>query len=120
MADKSQQKRQARIRRHFRVRKSVHGTSLRPRLAVFRSNRHVVAQIIDDTSGRTLAAASTLEADLRDGAGTATGASKVGERVAERAKKAGVTTVVFDRGGNGYHGRVAAVADAARNAGLEF
>jgi large subunit ribosomal protein L18 len=120
MADKAQQKRNARIRRHNRVRKNVQGTATRPRLAVFRSNRHVVAQVIDDVSGRTLAAASTLEADLREASGSAVAAKKVGERVAERAKAAGVSTVVFDRGGNVYHGRVAAVADAAREAGLEF
>ena len=87
---------------------------------MFRSNRHVVAQVIDDVAGTTLASASTLEADLRDGSGTAAAAAKVGQRVAERAKAAGVTTVVFDRGGNVYHGRVAAVAEAAREAGLEF
>jgi large subunit ribosomal protein L18 len=120
VTDKAKQKRDLRIRRHTRVRQAVHGSSTRPRLAVFRSNRHVVAQVIDDETGRTLAAASTLESDLRDGSGSTAAATKVGERVAERAKEAGVTTVVFDRGGNMYHGRVAAVADAARNAGLEF
>jgi large subunit ribosomal protein L18 len=120
MADKAAQKRSARIRRHARVRKGVQGTAARPRLAVFRSNRHVIAQVIDDVEGRTIAAASTLEADLRDGSGTTDAAAKVGARVAQRAKEAGITAVVFDRGGNGYHGRVAAVADAAREAGLEF
>jgi large subunit ribosomal protein L18 len=111
----------ARQRRHGRVRKKVEGTAERPRLAVFRSNRHISAQVIDDRSGVTLAAASTYEADLK---GSATGnkdaAAKVGGRIADRAKAAGVTTVVFDRGGNLYHGRVAAVADAAREGGLEF
>jgi large subunit ribosomal protein L18 len=120
VTDKSKQKRDLRIRRHARVRRVVQGSATRPRLAVFRSNRHVVAQVIDDETGVTLAAASTLESDLRAGSGNADAASKVGERVAQRAREAGVTTVVFDRGGNMYHGRVAAVADAARNAGLEF
>jgi large subunit ribosomal protein L18 len=120
VTDKAKQKRSLRVRRHARVRKLVHGTEARPRLAVFRSNRHIVAQIIDDDAGRTLAAASTLEADLRDGSGSSAAAARVGQRVAERAKAAGITTVVFDRGGNVYHGRVAAVAEAARDAGLEF
>ena len=114
-------KQRLRARRHHRVRKKVVGTTERPRLAVFRSNRHVVAQIIDDSSGRTLAAASTLEKDLRGGAtGNKQAAVAVGRLVAERAKAAGVNRVVFDRGGNLYHGRVAAVADAAREAGLEL
>lgn len=120
MSDKSKVKRDARIRRHTRVRKQVVGTATRPRLAVFRSNRHVIAQVIDDIAGRTLASASTLEASLREGSGSIAAATKVGESLAERAKAAGVTTVVFDRGGNVYHGRVAAIADAARSAGLEF
>jgi large subunit ribosomal protein L18 len=119
MTDKAKVKRDARGRRHARVRKLVKGTAARPRLAVFRSNRHVVAQIIDDVAGTTLAAASTLEKDLREESGTAA-ATKVGQLVAQRAKDAGVSAVVFDRGGNVYHGRVAAVADAARAAGLEF
>jgi large subunit ribosomal protein L18 len=114
-------KQRLRSRRHFRVRKKVVGTTERPRLAVFRSNKHVVAQVIDDSSGRTVAAASTLEKDLRSGAtGNKQAATTVGRLVAERAKAAGVSRVVFDRGGNLYHGRVAAVADAAREAGLEF
>ena len=114
-------KRESRIRRHRRVRKKVMGTAERPRLAVFRSNKHITAQVIDDRSGRTLAAASTTEPDLRGGAtGNKDAAAKVGQLVAERAKAAGVTKVVFDRGGNLYHGRVAAVADAAREAGLEL
>lgn len=117
----SRTKTEARARRHFRVRKKVRGTAARPRLAVFRSNRHVYAQVIDDVAGRTLAAASTMEADLRAGAtGTVATAKAVGERVAERAKAAGVETVVFDRGGFKFHGRVAAIADGARSAGLEL
>jgi large subunit ribosomal protein L18 len=108
-------------RRHHRVRKKVSGTPERPRLAVFRSNKHIIAQVIDDRSGRTLAAASSTEKDLRDGAtGNKTTATTVGRLVAERARAAGVSRVVFDRGGFLYHGRVAAVADAARDAGLEF
>jgi large subunit ribosomal protein L18 len=120
MSDKSKQKRDLRKRRHQRVRRNVVGTASRPRLAVFRSNRHIVAQVIDDGAGNTLAAASSLEADLRGaGAGRET-AARVGTLVAERAKDAGVDSVVFDRGGNRYHGRIAALADAAREAGLEF
>ncbi len=111
----------ARQRRHRRVRKRVRGTAERPRLAVFRSNRHITAQVIDDTAGRTLAAASTVERDLRSGpTGNKDAATTVGRLVAERARAAGVTRVVFDRGGFLYHGRVAAVADAAREAGLEL
>ena len=114
-------KQESRQRRHLRVRKKVRGTAERPRLAVFRSAKHIYAQVIDDVSGRTLASASTMEADLRSGAtGNVAAATKVGERVGERAKAAGITGVVFDRGGYRYHGRVAAVADAARAAGLEF
>ncbi len=120
MADTAKYTREARIRRHVRVRKSVSGTEARPRLAVFRSNRHMVAQVIDDVTGTTLAAASTLEKDLRSVGGNVEGATKVGALVAERAKAAGVTAVVFDRGGFRYHGRIAAVAEAARDAGLEF
>src|SRR5438445_255451 len=111
----------ARSRRHRRVRKKVLGTPERPRLAVFRSNRHTVAPVIDDRAGRTLAAASTVEPELRAApTGNREAAAKVGRLVAERAKAAGVTRVVFDRGGFLYHGRVAAVADAAREAGLEL
>ncbi len=121
MTVSAKQKQVARQRRHRRVRKLVRGTAERPRLAVHRSNRHIVAQVIDDTAGRTLAAASTVEADLRTGpTGNKDAAAKIGRLVAERAKAAGVTKVVFDRGGFLYHGRVAAVADAAREAGLEF
>jgi large subunit ribosomal protein L18 len=110
-----------RKRRHLRVRKKVRGTSVRPRLAVFRSNKHIYAQVIDDVSGRTIASASTMETSARGGAtGTVDAAKSVGERVGERAKEAGVASVVFDRGGFKYHGRVAAVADGARGAGLEF
>ena len=117
----AQKLREARLRRHHRVRKKVRGTEARPRLAVFRSNKHITAQVIDDISGKTLAAASTTEADLKGGAtGNKDAATKVGSLVAERAKAAGVSKVVFDRGGFQYHGRVAAVADAAREAGLEF
>ncbi|WP_269937564.1 50S ribosomal protein L18 [Arthrobacter sp. HY1533] len=109
----------ARGRRHLRVRKRVSGTTVRPRLVVNRSARHVFVQVIDDTRGLTLASASTLEADLRafDGDKTAK-AKRVGELVAERAKAAGIEAVVFDRGGNRYHGRVAAIADGAREGGL--
>jgi large subunit ribosomal protein L18 len=109
----------ARARRHLRVRKKVSGTSTRPRLVVSRSTRHVYVQLVDDVAGRTLASASTMEADLRafDGDKTAK-AKKVGELVGQRAKEAGVDAVVFDRGGNRYHGRVAAIADGAREAGL--
>ncbi len=109
----------ARQRRHLRLRKKISGTAARPRLVVTRSNRHMVAQVVDDTVGKTVASASTLEADLRafDGDKVAK-ARKVGELVAARAKAAGVESVVFDRGGNKYHGRVAAVADGARESGL--
>jgi len=121
MSDKAQQKRNARIRRHRRVRKQVRGTEARPRLAVYRSNRHISAQVIDDISGRTIAAASTVETNVgSNGTGNATAAAEVGKLVAERAKAAGIDKVVFDRGGFLYHGRVAAVAEAAREAGLEF
>jgi len=111
----------ARGRRHLRLRKKLGGTSLRPRLVVSRSTRHVFVQVVDDTVGRTVASASTMEADLRsfDGDKTAK-ARKVGELVAERAKAAGVEDVVFDRGGNRYAGRVAAIADGAREGGLNL
>lgn len=116
------ERRKARDRRHRRVRKHLSGTPERPRLAVFRSNRHIVAQVIDDTGGRTLAAASSLEAGVRSAGptGNRTAAAAVGKLVAERALAAGVTKVAFDRGGYIYHGRVAALAGAAREAGLEF
>jgi large subunit ribosomal protein L18 len=115
------QRQRLRQRRHARVRKKVVGTPQRPRLAVFRSNRHISAQVIDDLNGRTLAAASTVEADLRGGVtANKDAATTVGRLVAERARAAGIERVVFDRGGFLYHGRVAAVADAARQAGLEL
>ncbi|MFZ1286750.1 MAG: 50S ribosomal protein L18 [Candidatus Phosphoribacter sp.] len=109
----------ARIRRQVRGRKKVSGTTERPRLVVSRSTRHIFAQLVDDTVGKTLVSASTMEADVRslDGDKTAK-AKKVGELVAQRAKEAGVDAVVFDRGGNKYHGRVAAIADGAREGGL--
>jgi large subunit ribosomal protein L18 len=110
-----------RARRHFRVRKNISGTPERPRLVVTRSLRHIVAQIVDDTKGHTLASASTMDASLRGTEGDKSAlAGKVGALLAERAKAAGVSKVVFDRGGNRYAGRVAALADAAREAGLEF
>lgn len=114
-------KRVARDRRHLRVRKKVTGTAERPRLVVTRSLRHMVVQVVDDSTGRTLASATSMEADLRslDGDKTAK-ARRVGELVADRAKAAGVEAVVFDRGGNQYHGRVAAVAEGAREGGLKL
>ena len=111
----------ARARRAFRVRKKVSGTASRPRLVVSRSSRHLFVQVIDDTQGKTLAYASTMELDLRADKGDKTAKSKaVGALIASRAKAAGVSTVVFDRAGNKYHGRIAAVADSARENGLEF
>ena len=111
---------EARRRRHVRVRKAVVGTSQRPRLAVFRSNRYLYAQVIDDQTGRTLAAASSQEASLRSKTLSVETATEIGKLVAERAKSAGVGAVVFDRGGFTYHGRIKALADAARASGLEF
>ena len=109
----------ARKRRHIRVRKRVNGTAERPRLVVTRSNRHMVAQVVNDKLGHTLVSASTMEAALRTAEGKKVDRSReVGKLVAERAKAAGISEVVFDRGGNKYHGRVAAVADGAREAGL--
>ena len=114
-------KRVARQRRHLRLRKKVAGSAARPRLVVTRSARHITAQVVDDGIGQTLVSASTLEADLRVFEGDKTAkARKVGELLAERAKSAGVEAVVFDRGGNKYHGRVAAVADGAREGGLSL
>ena len=113
----------ARERRHRRVRKKVRGTAARPRLAVFRSNKHIYAQVIDDIKGETLASASSLEKTLREGmkTGANTDAAKaVGKLLAERAAVKGVKEVVFDRGGYLYHGRVKALADAAREGGLKF
>lgn len=114
-------KRTARARRHVRVRKKISGSAQRPRLVVTRSARHVVAQVIDDGAGRTLASASSMEADVRSSGSDKTAqARRVGELVATRAKQAGVETVVFDRGGNMFHGRIAALAEGAREGGLEF
>jgi large subunit ribosomal protein L18 len=110
----------ARKRRHFRVRKKVRGTAARPRLTVFRSSKHIYAQLIDDVAGTTLASASTTEKGSSGNGATVEAAKAVGQRIGERAKAAGVDSVVFDRGGFKYHGRVAAVADGARDAGLEF
>ncbi len=114
--------REGRLRRHLRVRQRVNGTSERPRLCVFRSAHHTYAQVIDDTRGHTLAAASTLEPPLRQAADSrkTAAARQVGKLVAERVKAQGILRVVFDRGGYRYHGRVKELADAAREAGLEF
>ncbi|GGL23573.1 50S ribosomal protein L18 [Nocardia jinanensis] len=119
--DASTRRRLSKTRRHFRLRKKIEGTTARPRLIVHRSARHLHAQLVDDSAGRTLASASTIEADVRalEGDKTAKG-KKVGELIAERAKAAGVEAVVFDRGGHDYHGRIAALADAAREGGLKF
>src|SRR3954464_2999996 len=114
-------KQEHRVRRHRRVRKKVYGTAERPRLAVFRSSKHIYVQVIDDLTGRTIASASTVEAERRGAStGTVDAAKQVGQAVGERVKAAGITTVVFDRGGFKYHGRVAAVADGARAAGLQL
>jgi len=111
----------ARKRRHFRVRKKVVGTAARPRLVVTRSARHIVAQIVDDTASKTLASASTMEADIRNQNDDKTRKARaVGALVAQRAKSAGITSVVFDRSGNKFHGRVAALAEGARENGLDF
>ena len=119
--DVSTVRRQSKARRHFRLRKKISGTPERPRLIVHRSSRHLHAQLVDDLAGRTIAAASTIEADVRalDGDKSAKSA-KVGELLAARAKEAGIDAVVFDRGGHDYHGRIAALADAAREGGLKF
>ena len=114
-------RRVGKARRHFRVRKRVTGTPARPRLVITRSSRHITAQVVDDTAGHTLASASTLEPDLRASDGDKSArARQVGALVASRAKEKGVSSVVFDRGGNKYHGRIAALADGARESGLEF
>ncbi|MEY4421908.1 MAG: 50S ribosomal protein L18 [Actinobacteria bacterium] len=111
----------ARARRHFRLRKKISGTAARPRLVVSRSARHLFVQIVDDSQGKTLAYASTMEDALRKSSADKTGKSKeVGALIAKRGKDAGVTEVVFDRGGNKYHGRIAALADSARENGLVF
>ena len=117
----SAQRRVARARRHYRVRKSVTGTATRPRLVVTRSLRHITAQVVDDTKGHTLVSASTLDSSIRGTEGDKSAlARKVGTLLAERAQAAGITAVIFDRSGNRYHGRIAALADAAREAGLKF
>ncbi|APT84049.1 50S ribosomal protein L18 [Corynebacterium aquilae] len=119
--DISTRRRVARARRHFRIRKSMRGTAETPRLVVHRTSRHMHVQVIDDLKGHTLAAASTIEADVRALEGDKKAkAAKVGQLIAERAKAAGIETIVFDRAGYKYHGRVAAMADAAREGGLKF
>jgi len=111
----------ARRRRHFRLRKKIAGTATRPRLVVSRSTRHLFVQVINDELGQTIVSASTMEADLRNSTGDKTAKSRtVGELIAKRAVAAGISSVVFDRAGNQYHGRIAALADAARSNGLEF
>jgi large subunit ribosomal protein L18 len=118
-----QDKNKARVRRHLRVRKKITGTAERPRLNVFRSSKHIYAQLIDDVAGVTLVSASTLDKELSEGidnGANVESARKVGELVANRAKDKGYASVVFDRGGYLYHGRIQALADAAREAGLEF
>jgi large subunit ribosomal protein L18 len=110
----------ARRRRHYRVRRRIHGTAARPRLAVYRSNRYVYVQIIDDEAGQTLASASSQEPGLRDRKLTVDTAAEVGKLIGSRAKEAGIKSVLFDRGGFLYHGRIKALADAAREEGLEF
>ena len=109
-----------RVKRHVRVRAKISGTPERPRLNVFRSNANIYAQIIDDVNGVTLTSASTLEKEFEGATGNAEAAKKVGQKLAERAKDKGITQVVFDRGGYIYHGRVAALAEGAREGGLEF
>ncbi|MBI4935299.1 MAG: 50S ribosomal protein L18 [Actinobacteria bacterium] len=122
MSNVAQQRRNGRIIRHRRVRKKIHGTAARPRLAVYRSNKHLILQVIDDEAGVTLVSATTNEPSFRseNAGGTVSAATRLGQLVAERAKAAGIEKVVFDRGGYAYHGRIAAVAAAAREAGLEF
>lgn len=123
MADRAKEKRAGRIRRHMRVRKRVKGTAERPRMAVYRSLEHIYVQVIDDVKGQTLVSASTIDAELRkqvEGKKKSEAARLVGQAIAVRARQAGVTRVVFDRGGSQYQGRIKALADAAREAGLEF
>jgi large subunit ribosomal protein L18 len=120
MTSTTAKKQLGRARRHRRVRKKVQGTPQRPRLAVFRSAKHIVAQVIDDVNGVTLASASTHESSFDGYGGNTDAAERVGALTAERAKAAGIDKVVFDRGGNRYHGRVKALADAAREGGLDF
>jgi large subunit ribosomal protein L18 len=114
------EKKEIRDRIHRRIRRKLAGTPERPRLAVFRSVSHIYAQVIDDTAGRTLAAASSVDKDVRTNGGNVAAAKAIGKLVAQRAKEKGIASVVFDRGGYRYHGRVKALADAAREAGLEF
>jgi large subunit ribosomal protein L18 len=123
MAVKYKTRQERRLRRHWRIRKRIFGTPERPRLSVFRSLKHIYAQIIDDTTGRTLCAASTLDKELREklqGLTKTQRAIEVGKLIAKRALELGIKQVAFDRGGHKYHGRVKALADAAREAGLEF
>jgi large subunit ribosomal protein L18 len=122
MSKIAQQRRNGRIIRHRRVRKKIHGTAARPRLAVYRSNKHLNLQVIDDETGRTLVSATTNEPAIKgEGAGgTVEAATRLGTLIAERAKAAGIETVVFDRGGFLYHGRVKALAEGAREGGLSF
>ena len=123
MADKNVKKQKRLTRRRRHVRKNVFGTTERPRLSVYRSSKHIYAQLIDDMSGRTLASAASTVEDVRGGlknGGNMAGAKAVGRAIAERGKAAGVTTVAFDRGGRQYHGRIKALADAARESGLKF
>ena len=116
----AQRKREARYRRHRRVRKRIRGAAERPRLAVYRSNRHIYAQLVDDASGRTLVAASSLETDAAGKGDKKAAAKRVGELIAKRAKEAGFERAVLDRGGRLYHGRVRSVAEAAREGGLQI
>ncbi|GAA1176734.1 50S ribosomal protein L18 [Corynebacterium glaucum] len=119
--DISSRRREARQRRHYRIRKDLRGTPETPRLVVHRSSRHIHVQVIDDLAGHTLVSASSMEPEIRDMAGDKKDkAAKVGELVAQRAKEAGIDAIVFDRGGYKYHGRVAALAEAAREGGLKF
>ncbi len=121
MSNVSYERRAGRLKRHRRVRKKIHGTAQRPRLSLYRSNKHLTLQVIDDDKGVTLMSASSNEPSLNSlGGGTVSAATALGKTIAERAKAAGINKVVFDRGGYLYHGRVAAVAEAAREAGLEF
>ena len=123
MADKQSQKAARLERRRFRTRKNIFGSPERPRLAVFRSDKHIYAQLIDDNSGKTLAAVASTAADVRGdlkNGGNIAAAKRVGKAIAERAKSAGITAVAFDRGGRQYHGRIKALADAAREGGLKF
>lgn len=111
---------QARLKRHYRIRNKISGTALRPRLNVFRSSKHIYAQVIDDATGRTLAAASSMDKGFDEAGGNKEAAKKVGKAIAEKAVKAGVSEVIFDRGGYIYHGRVKELAEGAREGGLKF